>query len=540
MKEISIRGGKIVANQKTKTVSSGVVKTPNVRARPSEADVKASARELKLNVRISGYSDYKLPELFTYVPDVVKSIETFSISAHFRRIFTDLNSVQDKYVMNIGKNFVDTNSMQEVFITVLDFQRLFIDTQQPIERFAVVMSKPYKELFTKAETVKLFTNKTLSDVRGNTELFFTVTQFVRTPVDVQHPVEQIAVNFTRSPLLTDFSKSETISLGGGKVLSSQFSKTDTHLLSVVKGANDFPTTVEELILRLIFNRYPLDVFSRVEHISLGATKPFVDTFSRTDLFLIDIGKRPVDTLSNAELFVKNVARVLNETHSAISTVAINFAKPYAEQFAKSDVISLGPNKFAHDNAITAEALSKLIQKGFHDIVDATDDFNSALNADDEQTAEMSKILSETFSRIDKINIHPNKQANDVVAISTEKLAFHFNLRPIDTLQAIEAFDYVSGVVQQVMNPDEFNNVLEEQLKAFAKVFAESASHTEDYRNLIHKPYFDTKEVEELVKWVTAIAKHDEATTEDSGFVNNQGYFLGNYVAHGYIGHNTYF
>lgn len=540
MKEISIRGGKIVANQASKTVSSGVVKTPNVQANATKANVQSSARGLELNVRISGYSDYKLPEQFKSFPEVLRPVEVLRLESHFRRIFSDLNTVNDLYVMGIGKNFVDSNTVTEVFITEFNARRLLQDTQQTVNRFSVSTHKPYNELFTKTETVRLANNKVLQDLRGNSEVFFTVTQFVRTLVDILNPVERFAVDFNKSSLLTDFSKVEHVQLEPSKYLSTQFSKADTHLIAVVKGIADTPVTMEELVLRLIFNRYPLDVFSKNEHISIGFSKPFVDTFTKSELFLIDTGKRPIDILSNTELFVRVMDKVLRDTPNALSTVAITFAKPFAEQYTQFDVISLGPNKFAHDNAITTEILTRSIQKTLHDIVDATDDFNGILNLDDEQTADMRKILSDHFSRIDKINLHPDKHAVDAVNIASERLVFHFTLRPIDTLQAIEAFDYVSGIAQQVMNPDELNSVLEEQLKAFVKVFKESAVHTEDYRNTIHKPYFDTQEIRELVEWVSVIAKHDEATSEDSGFVNNQGYFLGNYVAHGYIGQNTYF
>lgn len=89
-----------------------------------------------------------------------------------------------------------------------------------------------------------------------------------------------------------------------------------------------------------------------------------------------------------------------------------FGKSLVDSFTKSDAVTLGSEKALADNCSAVDNSVGYVNKYLSDVVDATDDFYGAANADDDQTMSFVTGRSDTVSKSDVSSFNAGKGLAD--------------------------------------------------------------------------------------------------------------------------------
>jgi hypothetical protein len=158
------------------------------------------------------------------------------------------------------------------------------------------------------------------------------------------------------------------------------------------------------------------VYSRTLSDSVNATDDFDGTATTEDDQTMTFAKGLSDTISHsdAHAFVVGMSREDAATFSDALTDL--FGKAVTDSFTKSDLVTASVGKALADSATTSDNITaRSFSKALSDLVDATDDFDGAATAEDDQTMSFVTSRAETVSASDSSSQSAGKGLTDSVS-----------------------------------------------------------------------------------------------------------------------------
>ena len=357
--------------------------------------------------------------------------DSFSRILTYRRIFTEINSTSELFRISIGKNLVDTGTIIEQNLKAA--YKVFQDTAVKFDNSYFTVNKGLVDTVQKADQVRLFTGKNLSETKYLTDVFNRTVAYSRVFVDSVDATD----DFFGEANIDDDQIARI-----GKNVVDYTNTTDTKYINISTVKADTGNILDQPAIRV--NKSLFDNYSVTEQKYLQVNKTVIDTATFLDTKTFSVQKGLVDSGNLQEQLSNSVSKVL----SSVGTVAEQAAKSTAiikldnissqdeattqwsviRSFAEiSQVTSADPTFAANKTNIDITAISDTAYKYqdkvfldtgylsdnfnrtvsynrlFLDSIDATDDFYGEANVDDDQTARFGKNLIDYVASADTFN-----------------------------------------------------------------------------------------------------------------------------------------
>lgn len=257
-------------------------------------------------------------------------------------------------------------------------------------------------------------------------------------------------------------------------IQEQISKSvATSLTDVTESVLDAPT--------FIVNKSLTEDFSVSDTVFLEV---FFNRSVQDDLFTGDLSTRQIQpfksevlTLSETK-FEIDFTKVFAELAQQSDFPAVTLTKPFTEDKTVSDDSYREVLKFpyeiklADDDAISFDATAHL-----YDLVDATDDFLGEANIDDDQSAQVTKVLSNSVSFSDVLNrIVDYERIFTDQGLTTDVLNTSVQSFRIDNTSLFDAVSTVFDAVREFSDLTFSSDVLTS--KAIGSVVSDQTTHTD--------------------------------------------------------------
>lgn len=267
--------------------------------------------------------------------------------------------------------------------------------------------KAATESLSAADELQPFTlGKAISDTPSTEEQR---TYFVAKPLSDSYSVdESLASNFATSKSDTAQAQNEGPNIIEDYVtvgyFAEQYAGNGGPKRDVGKGIADAAETSDEIAVAMQFNRSLTDSVDATDDFDGVATSEDDQTMSmakaRTDL------AHPTDSLAFAGSFVRS------DTFGASDVLTHLVGRSLQDSWTVSDQHSTGFGKGLTDSASTSESQVFNINKALADTADATDDFDGAATAEDDQTMQFVTNRSETATASESASLLAGKGLAD--------------------------------------------------------------------------------------------------------------------------------
>jgi hypothetical protein len=193
-------------------------------------------------------------------------------------------------------------------------------------------------------------------------------------------------------------------------MASGYAGTGIPAFDVEKAVSDAASNSDTLTYTVVYSRTLSD--------SVNATDDFDGTATTEDDQTMTFAKGLSDTISHsdAHAFVVGMSREDAATFSDALTDL--FGKAVTDSFTKSDLVTASVGKALADSATTSDNITaRSFSKALSDLVDATDDFDGAATAEDDQTMSFVTSRAETVSASDSSSQSAGKGLTEPVGTS---------------------------------------------------------------------------------------------------------------------------
>jgi hypothetical protein len=470
-KIVNIQAPPIVGNEPTYTPVNAEVSAINITASPETPTVDGSVDVTNINVQLSGLGEESQPNdsLFRrnqdysnisdqprvrtgkIFIDLVTQTDTISFLANYKRTVLETKTITELKSFAIGKNLVETKSMQEDFKKNL--QKVFNEAITKSDTNSKQVTKRVEESQVLTELVKLLTNKGVVETATTSDVLSRTVNYFRVFVD--------AVDATDDFLgLANVDDDQTARVGKNLVEYANFS--DVHSLYLALTKQDTATAMDTK--------------------TLNFTKTLVDSKIVSDLVSLAYSKQQADAVTNSDTFLANIGKAVQDYTANVDTVYKQVTKAHVDYTSNQERISKSINKATNDNADATDIFSKTFTKILSDLVASADTFATAI-----QPAKVDEVnSSETSYRIAGKNVVEQQTTTDVLSS-----VVNYNRLFVDTVDATDDFlglanvddDQVARVGKNLI---EYVSFPESLSFAAAKLFADQSSVAETFTKLYQK------------------------------------------------------
>ena len=408
-----------------------------------------------IQTNLSGFGEGWIPDptLFTFRQD--KSIVNEYFSKSIRKSAKDIVEPVEFKSIGVSKTAVDVADSVETFrktielviqeidyfledYTSFDYTMHGVNTTDVIksigvsktvqdksivnEYFSKSVSKSAKDIVRFTETViKIVTAKLTSDTFRTSDTFSRVVAFKRVISDTKSTVEVLAKSFSK--VLKDTADQvEKISKAFSTTLANDLTRSSDKATLLFGLYKTDTTRTSDVFSRIVsYNRTLTDITDQIEQIRKAFSTSRTEVADANEFKSIGVSKTAVDVADQAETWRKTIELVIQE---------IDY---FSEDYTSFDYTMYDVNT---TDVITDVRIAKVIT----DSIDATDDFYGNANIDDDQTAQITKVINdyadpiEVFSR----TVSYNRTFTESFSKS-ETFGKTLSLRKSDLIDPVEVF-----------------------------------------------------------------------------------------------------
>jgi hypothetical protein len=479
---------------------------------------KRVIKTLKENTALSD-SHYHVWNAFRNYSDSTTHSELFRFNSYKVINTTFTNFEQLNYV--VDKHLVDHTTMADltkILIEVRTDKHQFVDAS---DVFNYVVN-----------FVRVFTDhiNTTDDFFGQANIDDDQTaSVVKVLSDRTIHLEAFGVNFTKAPLEHSVDNSDLVTKAYVSV-KYDFANLFPSVPTFVSSLNKLEEINTTEVFSNVFTKAPIeDVATLTEQAYLSFVRPIEESFNHVDEMYLN----PVKVLSHAVEFSEALVFDLLSTITDQTVTAEELSKAMSkivdtDSLAASDtmlgkhisILFKEEDYFLSDYFLedyffkavhTTDSITDVqFTKNIIDIVDATDDFYGALNLDDDQTANMHKVLStwvsnsDVFSRIVTFyrTLTDSTDLNDLLYTTFGKIAN-------DTAHML---DVPSKATAKTLR--DINILISVVAKRLGKLLTSTTSNSDDYVFSIGKGITTTATSGEIVARSVTTVKSDSADASD--------------------------
>lgn len=340
--------------------------------------------------------------------------------------FTEPKTTTDSQVRGVAKARTDQAITSEA--RAVTYEKPLFDTIDAGDELngsfvtddgqVMFLVKPFADSFVSGDEALVEAGKTSDDGVAQTDYLW--------PFEFEKGVEDTPVTadphtfFTEKPLTDGTSVSDPIYLGTSRPVFDRFNSQKEGPNAIADyfaqdfGANDYVLTG---IPAFDFSKARSDVATTGESIARGAEKQLSDGFISADALQRGVSLGKSDAASTGEIRVFGLSKPLADQFSKSDAAIKGCGKALTEAFGKSDNQNLNFGKVLADESFTVDNSVRYVNKYLAEVVDATDDFSGAANADDDQTMSFVTSRSESVSKSDVSNRGVDKALTDSVSKS---------------------------------------------------------------------------------------------------------------------------
>lgn len=497
--------------------------------------------------------------------EVVVSAEDFRRQVDYQRNFQDVvdstddffgtANADDDQIARVGKTLVNWVASSEV--RIVDVSKVLADQAASQEQKSVELTKPFISQSTLSSLTTLSFAKPLSSLstladqysyeayKNLEHIFVTVDQktiqVAKTVTDQADLSEQKQFSLQK-PLVSTATSSDTvlttwlaqrqfadqgttttqIYLEFGKQLEHGLLATEQNQKSAGKVLSSTSATSDQLNSQVDYKRSFLDF--------VVSTDDFFGNANIDDDQTARIGKNVVNLVLPVEQHSIVGSKVLSTQYSASEQAAIQTSKTLSSIFGSEELVVYDLDKVLLDTSTASEQQSFSVSKPLTTSFASTDTFN--------RTVIYNRQPTDQFNTDDTVIRNVNKGVITVTA-ATEQITTQTDFKR----QLISLADSTELAAKILRTPKQDLVLLPEQVrKRTTKVLHTNVlQQNELVQKTPKKTILSQATTGENISFFKFGNRffNEIATTNDSGVINNQGYFAESYVEPGYAGTNTY-
>jgi hypothetical protein len=497
--------------------------------------------------------------------EIVVSAEDFSRTVVYNRSFQSIADATDDFygaanldddqIAQVGKTLVNWVASADVRSVTVD--KILANSTIVAEQYAVNFAKP---LLTQSNVISLTqirADKALStnSVLADTSRYVLSKPLANSAIAVEQHAsllakilvhsatlsEQKQVNLTKSlafgvtntdvaiktwlaqrQFTNSVASSTQITFNASKQLQHGLVSTEQNQKRTVKSLLTIFGNIDQLFTQVDYKRSFLDF--------VASTDDFFGNANVDDDQTARVGKNVLNWLLPTEQHTTDVAKVLNTTYSALEQARIQPTKVLLSGFGNTDQLFYLADKLLNSVGVTQESQAFSVTKSLTSSFASADAFNRTVLYNREPTDLAN--ASEVFSKLANKGLVTNTTVGDTTTTQTD---FKRILNSIVSNTEL--------VVRAIQATKQDLVILPEQVrKRNTKILVTEFVQQDVLQKAPNKALSSqstTSDVVTFFKFGNRIFS-EIATTNDSGVINNQGYFAESYVEPGYAGTNTNF
>jgi len=254
----------------------------------------------------------------------------------------------------------------------------------------------------------------------------------------------------------------------GYFFSDSASLSETITKDIQSRITETLSNIQETISKSFATSFTDSTQSVIDSIALSMARPVSDIVGVSDTVLLEVlfarsaedsvsqsdeSTRQIQPLKLESLFtldvdLRNIGKVNSETISQTDFFAVTATKPFLESQTISDFSFRDIGKYLYEIKLADDTLISFnVATNLSDLVDATDDFLGEANIDDDQSAQVTKVLSNPVVSNDILSrIVDYERIFQDQPITTEFLSFSANRALFDFAVTNDSLAFSAAIV----------------------------------------------------------------------------------------------